>query len=350
MTKVMLDGDGTLQQQICRELRASITTGNLAANSRLAPSRVFAEDHGISRNTVIAAFDQLCAEGYLVTRQGAGTFVADIDSINDRAIPKAPRQKQEAQQLELKPEWSAAAKRVITKVPEHLLLRQPRKKLRYNFLYGEPGYADLPLEKWSRIIGRCARELTEKQLDYGPTAGLLELREALAGYLGRARGVNCDASQIFITQGTQDAIDLNVKAFVDEGDSAVVEEPHYRGFRRCLMAQGAKIHAVQVDEFGLDTKRLNKVVGAKLALVTPSHQFPFGSVMSLSRRRQLLEWASKHRTVVFEDDYDGEFRYEGKPIPSLQSLDKSGLVIYVGTASKMLFLGRNPQQACHRLK
>ena len=149
MTKVMLDGDGTLQQQICRELRASITTGNLAANSRLAPSRVFTEDHGISRNTVIVVFDQLCAEGYLVTRQGAGTFVADIDSINDRAIPKAPRQKQEAQQLELKPEWSAAAKRVITKVPEHLLLRQPRKKLRYNFLYGEPGYADLPLEKWS---------------------------------------------------------------------------------------------------------------------------------------------------------------------------------------------------------
>ena len=174
-------------------------------------------------------------------------------------------------------------------------------------------------------------------MDYGPTAGLLELREALAGYLGRARGVNCDASQIFITQGTQDAIDLNVKAFVDEGDSAVVEKPHYRGLRRCLMAQGAKSQAVQVDEFGLDTKRPNKVVEAKLALVTPSHQFPFGSVMSLSRRRQLLEWASKHRTVVFEDDYDGEFRYEGKPIPSLQSLNKSGLVIYVGTASKMLF-------------
>ncbi len=326
-TKVVFDGIGTLQQQICRSLRYSISSGYLKANSRLAPSRVFAEEYGVSRNTVIAAFDQLCAEGYLLTRPGAGTFVTDV-------TPAPPSE----QRLEsLLPAWSEATRRVTEEVPDHMLGRQRGKKLRYDFLYGEPGYADLPLDRWSRTVGRCARELSEKQLGYGSPMGLPKLRAVLAEYLGRARGVNCEPEQVLITQGTQDAIDLVVRAFVDYGERVVLEEPHYRGFMRSLLAAGADVASVPVDEFGVDTDVLGDIEDAKVAFVTPSHQFPFGSVMSLGRRQQFLAWAKENGTVVFEDDYDGEFRYESRPIPSLQSLDELGQVIYVGTASKMLF-------------
>ena len=325
----MLDGDGNLQQQICRALRSAIEVGGLQANSRLSPSRVFAEEHGVSRNTVTAAYDQLCAEGYLEARKGAGTFVADISFEASRPSKSADRM--------VEPRWSETVARMQSRVPSVLSERRARRNLRFDFLYGEPGYQDLPIDRWARIIGRCARELTENQLGYGPIPGALRLREALARYLRRSRGVTCDAEQVFIVQGTQEAIDLTVRAFVDEGDSAVLEEPHYRGFKRCLLAAGAEIQSVKVDEAGIDTAQLTKTTGAKLAFVTPSHQFPYGSVMSLSRRQQLLAWAERQGTVILEDDYDGEFRYEGRPIPSLQSLDKVGSVIYLGTTSKMLF-------------
>ncbi len=327
MTTISLDGEGNLQQQICRGLRQAITTGRIRPDSRLAPSRIFAEAHGVSRNTVIAAYDQLIAEGYLETRRGAGTFVVQLDSIHGSS-PKT--------ESVVTPSWSTLVTRLDRDVPLELLLRQPRRSLQYDFLYGEPGYAELPLDRWARTIGRAARELTEAQLGYNPVAGLPELRQALVEYLGRSRGVVCDADQVFIVQGTQDAIDLAVRAFVNEGDIAVLEEPRYRGFARCLLAAGANIRSVGVDDQGLQTDEL-KQDGAKIAFVTPSHQFPYGSVMSLARRQQLLAWARKEGTVIFEDDYDGEFRYEGRPIPSLQSLDDSGLVIYAGTASKMLF-------------
>jgi GntR family transcriptional regulator/MocR family aminotransferase len=329
MTKLVLDGVGNLQQQISRAFRSAIELGTLPPNSRLSPTRVFAEEHKVSRNTVTAAYDQLCAEGYLDARQGSGTFVADINfDVSDDT---------QRDGVALEPRWSAAVKRAQTRVPDVLVSRDARRRLRFDFLYGEPSYQDLPIDRWARTIGRCARELTENQLGYGPLQGALKLRETLAAYLRRSRGVMCDAEQIFIVQGTQEAIDLTVRAFIDEGDCAVLEEPHYRGFKRCLLAAGAEIETVKVDESGIDTNHLATIKDARVAFVTPSHQFPHGSVMSLPRRQQLLSWAEQHRTVIVEDDYDGEFRYEGRPIPSLQSLDKTGNVIYLGTTSKMLF-------------
>lgn len=326
--QITLDGQGSLQQQICRGLRQAIARGVITPLSKLTPSRVFAAEHGVSRNTVLAAYDQLVAEGYLQTKMGAGTFVAEFQP--EPAIT-------ENEPVAHQPGWSETAIRLKEQVESGLLFRQPRQQHRYDFLYGEPSYQDLPLERWARLIGRSARELTEAQLGYGPVAGLPALREAIAAYLGRSRGVRCSAEQVFIVQGTQDAIDLTVRALIDPGDTAVLEEPRYRGFARALLAAGACIQSVAVDEEGLQGSALAKITGAKLAFVTPSHQFPFGSVMSLARRRQLLNWAKVNNTVVIEDDYDGEFRYEGRPIPSLQSLDEAGLVIYTGTASKILF-------------
>lgn len=300
----------------------------MAPLSKLAPSRVFAAEHGVSRNTVTAAYDQLVAEGYLQTRVGAGTFVAELQP--GPAVA-------ESKLVATEPGWSDTVTRLSLPGTSGLLFRQPRQQHRYDFLYGEPSYQDLPLERWARLIGRSARELTEAQLGYGPVAGLPALREAIAAYLGRSRGVHCTAEQVFIVQGTQDAIDLTVRAFINPGDTAVLEEPRYRGFARALLAAGAHIQSVAVDEQGLQGAALAKIHGAKLVFVTPGHQFPFGSVMSLTRRQQLLSWARVNHTIVIEDDYDGEFRYEGRPIPSLQSLDKAGLVIYTGTASKILF-------------
>jgi GntR family transcriptional regulator/MocR family aminotransferase len=324
---LFLEGDGSLQQQVAAALRKAIMLRELAAGVQLLSSRALALELGVSRNTVIAAYEQLGAEGYVETRKGSGTFVVGAVQTRSEIVSEKG----------IAPVWSRYGLNTLTQVSDQLAFRTPRRPLRYNFLYGEPGYADLPIERWARIIGKKARELTEKQLGYAPTGGVLELRVALADYLRRSRGVRCAPEQVFLVQGTQEAIDLVTRVFVDPGARAVIEEPHYRGFERCLLAVGARIAAIPVDDEGLQTEHLQRVKRARIAFVTPSHQFPYGSVMSMSRRAALLDWAVANDTVVFEDDYDSEFRYEGRPIPSVQSLDQNGCVIYVGTASKILF-------------
>jgi len=320
-----LDGEGSLQQQIYHALRRSVSSGRIAAGSRFASSRDLAAELAVSRNTVVAAYEQLVAEGYAETRPGAGTFAAVVKVEPVRASL-----------TEIEPAWSEYSLR-LGEVPEHSLFRPSRSKLRYNFLYGEPGYLDLPIQRWARVIGKKARGLTEAQLGYAPAGGLAILKRALAEYLQRSRGVSCEPEQVIIVQGTQEAIELVTRAFVEPGSTAVIEEPHYRGFERCLRAAGANIVAVPVDEGGLQTVALQAIERARVAYTTPSHQFPLGSILSLQRRMALLDWAADNQTVILEDDYDGEFRYEGRPIPSMQSLDRRGCVIYVGTASKVLF-------------
>jgi GntR family transcriptional regulator/MocR family aminotransferase len=212
-----------------------------------------------------------------------------------------------------------------------------RDALPYDFRYGEPSYTDLPLETWSRLLGRRARRMSVRHLAYQPPGGAVELREALAGYLARARGVVCAPEQIVIVHGSQQAIDLTARLLVDPGDGVVLEEPHYTGFSFCLNAAGAKLLHVPVDDQGLCTDELAAIEDARLACVTPSHQFPTGAVLSLPRRLALLDWAAQHDAYVLEDDYDGEFRFDGKPIECLQALDHGGRVLYAGTASKLLF-------------
>ena len=209
--------------------------------------------------------------------------------------------------------------------------------LPYDFRYGEPDYAGLPLDTWARLLGRRARRLSARRLAYQAPGGATELREALCGYLARARGVVCAPEQIVIVHGSQQAIDLALRLLVDPGDRVVLEEPAYTGFALCAKAAGAALVPVRVDEQGLCTDELAAIRAAKLAFVTPSHQYPAGAVMSLPRRLALLAWAARTGAYVLEDDYDGEFRFDGKPIECLQALDREGRVIYVGTASKLLF-------------
>ena len=324
----IVDSKLPLNKQVYLTLRDGILSGRIGTGEKLSPSRLLAEELGVSRNTVLHAYDQLVAEGYAIPRAGSGTFV--VETIPEHR--QAPRESEKATPIAL-----SDIGRRIQNLPDKMLRRNPRKRVRYDFLYGEPAYADLPLQTWSRLLSKCARQMTEAQLGYGPYEGLSVLRSAVAGYLNRTRGVNCDASQVIIVQGTQEAIDLSARLLVNPGDSVVLEEPHYRGFAKSMLAHGANLISIDTDQDGLIVDSLEGLRDVKLACVTPSHQFPKGGVMPLGRRLTLLDWAKQTGALILEDDYDGEFRYDSRPIASLQSLDQSGAVIYVGTASKVFF-------------
>jgi GntR family transcriptional regulator/MocR family aminotransferase len=336
-----LDGEGPLHRQAYRALRAAILSGQLRAGARLASTRALAAELGVSRNTVLQAYEQLVAEGYAATRTGSGTYVATLarglasnfsSSAGRDSGGGAGSRRSEAAAL------SSYGRRIAGAIrPGHASWSLPRESVRYDFRYGEPAYADLPLTAWARILGRRARRLSVRRLAYQAPGGAPELREALSGYLARARGVVCAPEQILIVQGSQQAIDLTVRLLVDPGDTAVLEEPHYTGFSFCLAAAGAELVHVPADEHGLQVEALEAVPAARLVCVTPSHQYPAGGVLSLPRRLALLEWVRRRDAYVLEDDYDGEFRYEGRPVESLQALDRHGRVLYMGTASKLLF-------------
>ena len=332
MLWLRLDGDGPLHRQAYRALRAAILTGRLAPGAKLPATRVLARELGLSRNTVLAAYEQLVAEGYATARTGSGTRVCET-------LPERPaRAEVERRRLREPPRLSAFGARIAAGIPHaQASWSLPREPLPYDFRYGEPAYADLPLATWSRLLGRRARRLSVRRLAYQAPGGAPELREALASYLARARGVRASAEQVIVVHGTQQAIDLTTRLLVDPGDTVVLEEPHYTGFSFCLAALGAKPVFVPVDDEGLRVSALHAVRAARLACVTPSHQFPAGSVLPLARRLALLAWARRRGAYLLEDDYDGEFRYTGRPLECLQALDDDGRVLYTGTASKLLF-------------
>ena len=358
MLLVRLDGEGTLQRQAYRALRGAILEGRLRPGERLPSTRECARELGVSRNTVLAAYDQLVAEGYAVARPASGTFVAESlppptarRSVEHAASMPSARSagrstaggrgrttsvpaNNELSSLPL----SQIGRRIFENVaPRHATWSLPRDPVEIDFRYGEPAYADLPLATWSRLIGRRARRLSVRRLSYQSPGGAPELREALAGYLSRARGVVCAPEQILVVHGSQQAIDLTTRLLVDAGDRVVLEEPCYTGFSFCLAALGAEAVRVPTDEHGLRVEELERIDDARLVCVTPSHQYPAGGVLSLPRRLALLGWAHARSAYVLEDDYDGEFRFEGRPLECLQSLDAHGRVLYSGTASKILF-------------
>ncbi len=334
MLLLELDGRGSLQRQTYRALRAAILGGRLQPGERLASTRELARELGIARNTILQAYDRLIAEGYATTRPASGTFVAATLPVAPRGATRTRRTSSADGVARL----SAYGQRTVDTLPaRYLTWSLRRESVSYDFRYGEPAYGDLPLETWARLLGRRARRLSVRRLAYQPPGGAPELREALAGYLARARGVVCAPEQILIVRGSQQAIDLTTRLLVDPGDPVVVEEPHYTGFAFCLKAAGADVTYVAVDEQGLRVEELDRVHAARLAFVTPSHQYPAGGVLSLPRRLALLAWAHARSAYIFEDDYDGEFRFEGHPLECLQSLDRHGRVLYAGTASKIFF-------------
>ncbi|MBC8027552.1 MAG: PLP-dependent aminotransferase family protein [Steroidobacteraceae bacterium] len=323
-------GGGTLQQQIYRGIRRCIDDGLVDANYRLPSTRALAADLGVSRTTALLALEQLSAEGFVVARRGSGVFIA----------PRQPARRARAdQQLESqrlvprvsRPPFSRrGAMLAATGAPDR---RKPSTNARA-FRLGTPALDLFPHRTWSRLTRDALRGHAGARLDYAPLAGLPELRAAIAE-LVQSRGTRCDAEQVQIVAGAQRGLDLLAHMLLDPGDDAWIEDPGYPGARAALVAAGARIVPMPVDEDGMCVE--GGAIAARLAYVTPSCQFPLGVAMSLARRRQLLQWARRSRAWIVEDDYDCDIRYEARSLPCLHSLDPDGRVIYLGTFSKSLF-------------
>ncbi len=287
-----------------------------------------AADLAVSRTTVSAVYDQLAAEGYVETHQGRRARVAQGASLTP--IPKRAVRLEMAGPRSL----SGYGKRVCDFVGPGAATGPGAAPQVIDFLYGALAFDDFPILAWRKAYSRALVQ-RQQRLYYEAPEGELTLREALASYLRRARGLTCHPDQIVIVHGSQQAIDLCARVLVDPQDRVLVEEPCYVMARRIFEAIGAHVQEAPVDEHGLVSERLPER-RSKLIYVTPSHQFPLGGVMPISRRKELLAWAERQQAWIVEDDYDGEFRYGMRPVDALQSVDDKGSVIYVGTFSKAL--------------
>lgn len=330
--------DVTLQQWLYDEIRAAVLSGRLRAGQRLPASRELARQQGISRGTVLAAYEQLTAEGYLAGTPGRGTAVA-------ASLPALGRPRRTAPAAvssetgggtagETAGRLSAAGQRLAaTPFP----LAEPLAGLRC-FRPNQPDLEAFPHAVWNRIVARRANGLRPAAMTYGEAGGHLPLRRALAEHLRVAQRIVCRPEQVVIVGSAQQGLDLLARLLLDPGDTAWVEDPGYPGAARVFAAAGANVAAVPVDAAGLDVAAgIARAPRARLAYVTAAHQSPLGMALSIERRLALLAWARETGATIVEDDYDGEFRFTGAPLAALKSLDDSGRVVYLGTFSKLLF-------------
>ena len=314
-----------LHRQLYEALRRAILDGKLAPDERLPSSRDLVQDLQMSRNTVVAALNQLTVEGYLVSRVGSGTFVSA--KVPQRALPSTRRTSQPpADRL------SERGQALSTLFCASELEIQP-------FTPGIADFSAFPVALWQRLQNKHWRMTYPEMLDYSSSGGYAPLRRAVADYLRVFRSVPLDVDQVIITSGTQESLELCAQLLADHGDTVWLEDPAYWGAGKAFMATGLKLHPVPVDDQGIAPQPHDQATPPKLIYVTPSHQYPTGAVMSLARRHQLLSLANQHRAWVLEDDYDSEFRFSGPPIASLAGLDTQGRVLYLGSFSKVLYPG-----------
>ncbi|WP_148219428.1 PLP-dependent aminotransferase family protein [Azospirillum sp. B510] len=318
-------GAEPLHRQLYRALRQAVLDGRLRPGERLPPSRALAADWGLSRNTVVTAYDTLLAEGYVTGRIGAGTFVAV--SLPD-AVPGAIVRDEARRGIGL-----SVRGRALAEAPA-----LARDRVGRPFALGTPDLGVFPFALWAQLLGRCWRQGGRVLATEPDPLGYAPLRVEIAAYLRAVRAVRCEPEQVVIVSGAQQGLALMAQLLLDPGDEAWVEEPGWPGNRAALLGAGARLVPVPVDGEGIDVAAgMAGGPAARLALVTPSHQFPLGVTMSLARRLRLLDWAAARDAWIVEDDYDSEFRYAGPPLAALQGLDGAGRVIYVGSFSKVMF-------------
>jgi len=321
------DSSTPMHRRLAAELREAVLDGRLAPGARLPASRELARDLGLSRNTVLDAVGQLVAEGYLEGRARSGTFVrSDV------------------------PERTARARRAVGPPAARALLSSRGRRLaavpsgaedaRLPFCPGVPALDEFPRALWARLTSAVLRREPAQRLNYGEAQGYRPLREAIAAYVGAARGVRADADQVLVVSGAQQGLDLVARLLLEPGDPAWIEDPGYAGARAALQGAGARLVPIPVDGEGLSVHEgRRRSPRARLVHVCPSHHYPLGCTLSLPRRLELLEWAKAARAFVVEDDFDSEFQYVGRPAPALQGLDTAGRVLYLGTFSRALFPG-----------
>jgi len=317
--------------QLYAGLRELMLTGTMSPGERLPSTRTLARDLGLSRTTVIDAFERLVAEGLVESRVGSGSFVS--------AALNAERPSPTAYRGRLDPERGAPVlSHSMTRALGGFGTRQRLPHLARPFVTGLPAFDAFPMAQWAKLSAKHWREARSEVMGYGEASGYLPLRRAIAAHLRLNRGIACETEQIFIVGGAQQAFHLIGSLLLDPGDAVWFENPGAIGARNSLIACGARLVPVPIDEEGLVVEEaLRRSPDFRLAFVTPSHQQPLGHIMSLERRFALLRAAAEAGAWIVEDDYDGEFFFGRRPLPTLESVDRTGLVIYVGTFSKSLF-------------
>src|ERR1700733_1820561 len=328
MIAVHRDSEKPLHRQIYDAFRAMILERRLQPGQQIPSTRALADQLGISRIPVLDAYAQLLAEGYIESRSGAGTFVTN--SVSDQFLSARPAVATVANDPP-----SDAISRVSRLLP---LEGTPWFRGSGAFSAGQIAYDHFPFRVWSDLVTYHARRVRASSMNYSDPMGSEEFREVIAAYLRAARAVNCEASQIMVVNGSQHALDLSARVLLDPDTPVWIEEPGYVFLRHALMLSGCRLVPVPVDGEGLDVAAgIELCRNARVAYVTPSHQYPLGATMSVARRLQLLEWAHSAGAWIVEDDYDSEYRYESMPVASMQGLDPGSRVIYIGTFSKTLF-------------
>jgi GntR family transcriptional regulator/MocR family aminotransferase len=327
---------GALARQVYQALRDAILDGRLGAGDRLPASRVLAGDLGVSRNTTLSAIDQLVSEGYLETRRGSGCYVAASLPDARPSPPRRPYVETDVEERSPMPVRLSARGRALSQVRGSSSRRGG--KWFPCFVPGMTDCSDFPFALWARLLARSWRRPDSSLVFSGDPAGHPDLRRAIADYLRQARGLHCEADQVLVLSGIRQAVDLTCRLLLDPGDAVWLENPCYPGVRAAIAAAAVRLVHVPVDDEGMMVETgMRRAPKARLACVAPSHQYPLGAVLSLQRRLQLLAWAREAKAWILEDDYDSEFRYQGRPLAPLQSLDADGRVIYVGSLSKILF-------------
>lgn len=323
--------------QLYSALRAAILSGRMVPGVRLPSTRDLCRTLGVSRNTVTAAFEQLVAEGYLESRVGDGTYVSS--ALPDDLLHVQRAHHPSTRGAQVAPLFSERHRTIAT-TP---MGGSDDEFAPRAFRTGIPALDAFPYSIWSRLVARHWRNPRPELLTYGEAAGYLPLRQAIADYLGAARGVHCTVDQVLITAGSQHALDLVAQVLLDPDDPVWIEDPGYRGARAALLGVSAKLVPVPLDEEGLSVAAGIAIEpNARMVYVTPSHQYPTGVTMSVARRLTLIEWAHRANAWILEDDYDSEYRYHGRPLAALQGLDtqeSQSRVLYTGTFSKVLFPG-----------
>jgi GntR family transcriptional regulator / MocR family aminotransferase len=318
----------SLYRWLYDELRGAILNGRLRPGARLPATRDLAATYRLSRATIVTAFDQLKSEGYVEGRCGSGTYVSQVLPEQLLAV-RGPRAEKRLPHARVGLSSYAHRLQPFRGTPP-----RPMRAFRAN----QPALDQFPTTLWAQVAARRLRRVSTNLLAGGEALGYRPLREAVADYLNTSRGVKCAADQVLILSGAQEALDRTARILLNPGEPVWMEEPGYPGAAVVFRALGARICPVPVDAEGLDLERgRKKWKSARLAYVTPAHQFPLGVTMSLRRRLAMLEWARRSGTLIFEDDYDSEYRYSGRPIPAMQGLDRSGVVIFAGSFTAVLF-------------
>ncbi|WP_233852706.1 MocR-like pyridoxine biosynthesis transcription factor PdxR [Paraburkholderia sp. HD33-4] len=333
---IAVEGHHDLSGQIYRQLRAGILEGRLAGGTRLPSTRDLATQLGVSRKTTLDVFERLLSEGYLSARAGSGTFVADgLERLPAERSAQARAAARSRERAAAQAKAAARAQPLWEQMPDSLPLPRPSVLSPLDFIGGATDKTLFPFDVWRRCVNQALRNQARSPGTYRDAAGEQQLRLAISRYLAFNRAVSSNWEDVIVTQGAQHALDLIARITLRPGEIAAIEDPGYPPAQACFTVTGARVVPVPVDREGLIVGKLPDK--ARLVYVTPSHQFPLGMPMSLERRVELLEWAQKRGAVIIEDDYDCEYRFEGRPMEPLKSLDRAGLVAYVGTFSKTIF-------------